>query len=144
MMYYFSLDWQIMSDNKLLVAVVGGFFGLAGIVLAWQLNRQDPVQPLGPSAEEQRLAQEMRREGLVASCTRTAKGRFEAAVLADALLAAVKSGNQSIAGGGQADPYCRASDFVKWEKLDTGFQQTFYWIEATELEGSRVICSCAN
>lgn len=133
-----------MSDNKLLVAVVGGIFGLAGIVLTWQLNKDDPPQPSGPSVEEQRLAEEMRRDDLVASCIKTAKGRFEAAVLADALLQAVRNGSQSISGGGQADPYCRKSDYVRWENLDINFQQTFYWIEATELEGSRVICSCSN
>lgn len=133
-----------MSDSKLLVAVVGGFFGLAGVVLTWQLNRDDPTQPSQPSVEEQRLAEELRRDDLVASCIRTAKGRFEAAVLADALLDAVMIGSQSISGGREADTYCRKSEFVRWENLDTGFRQALFWIEATELEGSRVICSCSN
>lgn len=132
-----------MSDNRLLVAVVGGIFGLAGIVLAWQLNKDDPT-PSGPSPEEMRFKEEMRRDDLVASCIKSAKGEFQPAVFADAFLRAVKNGSQSVIGGGEADPYCRNSDYVRWENLDTNFQQTFYWIETTELEGSRVICSCSN
>lgn len=131
-------------DSKLVVAIVGGVFALAGIFLTWYLDSEEPQEDLNAAAEARVLDEKLRREDLTARCIRTARGRPEAAQLASALLDAVKRGAVGVSGGGEGDLICKSSDFVRWENLDTGFRGDFHWIEDTEMPGAKVICTCST
>lgn len=133
-----------IGESKLAVAVVGGLFALGGILLTWYLSPKEVPVVVGPSVEEREFEENQRREELVASCIRTAKGRRENVDWADGLIQAVKNGNASIPGNSGVDGVCRASSFVSWQALDDAFSSTFYWIEDTDFPNAKVVCTCSK
>ncbi|WP_017932471.1 hypothetical protein [Robiginitomaculum antarcticum] len=138
-----------------LTAILAISSAIAAIVFgAWQIILADKSNDIAAqhlssnqkidSERSNALYDKRRVESLIKTCTRTAKGEPEAAIIADRLFELVKSGQRSIRGTGEANPFCKASDFISEYNLDSGYSDTFVWMENSTSEGVKIICTCST